>query len=353
MLRKVVGLLMLVWVMSVPALAQEPADGRILALQLNLMEGEDYNTVFALGCAIGSQTVVLSQDWTDLEPAPGEYALDILTIANLFYPAYDMPVDLMIRPVHTNTLQLPTDLAALPLDDPQVIARYEALLDQVFGVMGDVRIASLSVGSETDIYLNTDVTLWEQYTRFAAAIRDYMHQHYPDTPVVFEMTSNGLTGSAASLAQALNEYADIIGVSYYPITDDFTVHDPAVVRDLFAALVDLYPDKPISFYQIGYPSSPVLNSSEAAQAQFIREVFQAWDIYADHVRMVDFTWLTDIPAEQVAFYQEYYHFATERFGQYLGTLGLRYHDGTPKQALDVLTEEAHARGWGDSCSAPG
>ncbi len=38
-------------------------------------------------------------------------------------------------------------------------------------------------------------------------------------------------------------------------------------------------------------------------------------------------------------------FADRGFAEYLGTLGLRSHDGRDKQAFEALRRESSARGW--------
>lgn len=121
---------------------------------------------------------------------------------------------------------------------------------------------------------------------------------------------------------------------------------PDTVHEDFAALVELYGEKPIHMFQLGYASSELLNSSEEVQAQFIREVFAVWDAYTGQIIFIKFTWMPDISPEAVAFNEDYYGFASETFAAFLGTLGLRTYTGEDKLAWIALGEEAQARGWG-------
>jgi hypothetical protein len=97
--------------------------------------------------------------------------------------------------------------------------------------------------------------------------------------------------------------------------------------------------------EAGYPSSPKLESSEAQQADFVRQAFRAWDAQAGRVALLNFTWLTDAPQASVEGWTDYYGLDDPRFAAFLATLGLRADDGRAKPALEVLAAESHARGW--------
>jgi hypothetical protein len=316
---------------------------RILAIDLNEAQGMDYQSAFELALDVGVQNVNLTFDWRDLEATPGQIASDFFPIINLFYPAYDMPVSLFIRPISTNNKVVPSDLMEVAFDDPQMIERFKAVIDYAFAQTPDTRLTHLIIGSEIDAYLGTDATLWGQYTLFFREIRDYIKTSHPEIWVTTEGLFDGMMGDAQPFFDAIHEYADGIGVSYYPLDADFGARPPEGVHDDFAALVEAYGDKPIHFFQLGYPSSKLLNSSEELQAQFIREVFAAWDSYAEQIVFIEFTWLHDISSEAVAFNEDYYGFKNEAFAAFLGTLGLRSSSGVDKLAFIALREEAESR----------
>lgn len=134
-------------------------------------------------------------------------------------------------------------------------------------------------------------------------------------------------------------------LTYYPLNNDFTVKNPEVVHEDFAKLVVLFPDKPIYVLEAGYPSSTLLGSSEAKQADFVREIFIAWDTQAEHIKLLDFLWLHDISPASVEELGDYYGFHDEKFLAFLATLGLRTFDGEDKEAFKVLRLETKKRGW--------
>lgn len=112
-------------------------------------------------------------------------------------------------------------------------------------------------------------------------------------------------------------------------------------------LVSLYPNKPICFYQFGFPSSPICNSSDSLQAAFITQAFTYWDYFANHIRLIDFTWLTDLDPIAVDYYQTYYGLGDPIFLEFLRTIGLRTWNGNgaDKPALDELRCQAKQRGF--------
>lgn len=320
---------------------------RILAIDINEAENKDFAAAFSKAQEIGIQDVGLTFDWNTLEPEPQKYDAKWLSIANIFYPSKKVGVSITIRPISTNRKVVPSDLMDTAFDDPRMIWRFKSLIDFVFSQIPDVKINSLVIGSEMDAFLGDDPALWRQYTEFYRVIGSYVRKKHPGLKIAAEAMFDGLTGKSKMQLRALNKYSDIIGVSYYPLNADFTVKDPGVVAVDFASVSSLYPSGEIWFYQLGYPSAELLKSSEAKQSQFISEVFKAWD-KNKRIKMVDFTWMHDLPQESLDFNAKYYSLSDPAFLEFLRTIGLRTYPGTgaDKQALRTLRKEANLRGWG-------
>jgi len=186
------------FVLALPVSAQDEAGDRILGIDVNEAEGEEYDVPFLLACEIGMQTVGISLDWTDLEPEPGVFDGSILEIMNIYYPAFGMPVDFTIRPIHTGTLRVPDDLRNTTFDDPAMLERFTALIDFVFETTPDLTYNSIVIGSEFDSYLGADGDAWIAYAEFAHAARDYIHSTYDaDIPVAYEVIYESAVGDAA------------------------------------------------------------------------------------------------------------------------------------------------------------
>jgi hypothetical protein len=145
--------------------------------------------------------------------------------------------------------------------------------------------------------------------------------------------------------KTINQYSDVVGVSYYPLDLEGLVLDPTVVSRHFKAISDAFPQKSIHFTQFGFPTSSVLRSSESLQSEFIRETFKAWDAHGSRVKLLNFTFLHDLDRNVVSGVCGYFEVASTSCKELLATLGLRTFDGTDKQAIDVLDSESLMRGW--------
>ncbi len=306
----------------------------------------NYDSCFALGANLGMGSVGIYQNWTAIETAPNTFNLTIFDIANFYYPAYNMPIDLTIAPIHTNNLEVPADLVSITFNNPIFINRFKTLLDSIKAHIPNVTLTSLVIGSEHDAYLGSNSTLWSQYTEFYDAVLNYAKTLWPEIKIASELTFHGIT-TQNTFAQTLNTNSDYIGVSYYPLNNDFTVKPVSNIPIDFATLIGLYPSKPICFYQYGYPSSASCNSSETLQSQFIAQTFTTWDNYANNVKMIDFTWLHDLDTALVNYYGSYYGITDTIFLEYLRTLGLRSWNGsgTDKEAFIELQCQAKQRGY--------
>ena len=302
----------------------------------------NYDSCFALGKNLGMSRVGLFQTWTALETSPLIYNFSILDIANMYYPAYNMPIDLTIAPIATNKLEVPSDLITKAFNDSILINRFKKLLDSIKVHIPNITLSSLIIGSESDIYLGTNATAWSQYTTFYSSVSAYAKTLWPGLKVATELTFTGLT-SQNIFAQTLNLNSDYIGISYYPLNTNFTVKPVSTIPTDFATLVNLYSSKPLWFYQYGYPSSSTCNSSEVQQAQFIQQTFMSWDNYDSNIKMIDFTWLHDLDTAKVNFYATYYGIKDKVFLEYLQTLGLRTWNGNGKDKAAFIELECQAK----------
>ncbi len=320
---------------------------RQLSLEITNASDDDYGYAFSLAKSTGMQLTTLALMWDDLEPSPGNYEVETnwLQIANDFFPEQNLSITLVINPIDTNTLRLPQDLKDKAFDDPEVMARYKALIDYVFSQIPDLTLSSFSVGNEIDGYLGTDKEKWRQYTHFFEDVAAYIKSKREGLIVGSKLGFGGLTSSAYDLSQELIKSSDAVMLTYYPLEADFTVKDPTVVHEDFAKLAKLFPYKPIYVLESGYPSSEILGSSEEMQAKFVHEIFSAWDEQAAHITVLDFLWLHDLPPAVVDELAGYYGLNNKKFKAYLGTLGLRTFDAQDKKAFQTLLQEAKARGW--------
>ena len=307
-------------------------------LGLGLTEGAvGFSESFEIAQDLGVQVVELSLAWDDIETAPGNYENEYLDIANAFYPPNNVQVSLSINPIDTNNLRLPPDLEDKDLDDPEVIARYNKLMDYVFSRTPELDLVSVNIGNEIDGYLGDDQEKWRQYNRFYEETGSHVRSKRPGVNVATKIMFEGI--------MEINQHSDVVLVTYYPLNQDFSVKDPDVVHKDFDEITSVYSNSTIYFSEVGYPSSSYLGSSQEQQSEFITEIFKAWDNHSEQVKSINFIWLHDIPESEVNIYTGYYGLSSHEFSEYLGTLGLKTYDGEDKQALISLRNEATSRGW--------
>ena len=342
-------LLLILIAKAITITAQITPANNIIAIDINQPQNAayTYDSAYSTCYNLGMRQVGLSFPWPNIETSPNVYNLTLLDIANLYYPASNMPVDLTLAPINTNIKSVPSDLAALAFDDPAMIARFKKLIDSVFAHIPNLQLSSLVIGSEVDIYLGSNPSLWTQYINFYSQVSAYARTLRPSLKVSCEAKLEGLTTTSITYLQTLNAFSDYIGVSYYPLHADFTVEPFTTVASDINALVTTYPTKPICFYQYGFPSDAVCNSSNALQAQFITQTFSSWDAHAANIRMIDFTWMHDYSPAAVSAAAAYYGLSSPGFLGFLGSLGLRTYagNGSNKPAFDELICQAKMHGY--------
>ena len=330
--------------MEIDTEAVVPRGDRTLSIDIVEAEGEDYGVALTTARRLGSETVFISLTWDRLEPQPGEYDFTYPDIIETYYPTQGIGVGLMLGPVDTNNDVRPKDLRDLPFDHPDVISRYTALIDTVLSRVPTTELTTIALGNEVDAYLTGD-DMWGDYQTLYEAGAARVRALRPDVTVGVKVTFGGLTGTHAARASRLNATSDAILTTYYPLKPDFTVRSPTVVGSDFAELVRRYPDRPIEVLEAGYPASSTCDSSEEKQAEFVRQLFNAWDAQHEHIAVVSYSFLTDFSPAQVSELETYYGLSDPAFLAYLSTLGLRRHDGSHRAAYGVFNTEASARGW--------
>ncbi len=322
---------------------------RTLELDVNPSQNGDYDQAVEHARQLGVESTRLSVFWDELEPAPGVYEPkpNWLAIANDYYPAQGLRLSLVIAVLDTTEIRLPRDLQGKPLDHPQVIERFQDLLDYIATQIPALELTSLAIGNEIDGVLGADPDAWGAYQTFYAAGADHARSLWPGVPVGTKVQFEGLLGPSAEFARSLNRSSDVIMTTYYPLQGDFSVRKPAVIQSDFQRLVEAYPEREIHITEIGYPTAEANESSPQKQAEFIRHMFSAWDDHAEQITLLSYSWLSDLPGSSVKKLTQYYGLSSRAFGEFLRTLGLRTYpgDGEDKPGYEAFLQEAAARGW--------
>jgi len=322
----------------------QPKGDRWLGLRVTTGALE-YDAAFGEAKRLGLQFLELPQQWNEAHPAVARFDTPFVATANRVYPPADTALVLSLNPIDTSALRVPDRLAGKSFDAPEAVAEFCTFVDHVLADLSDVKILAVSVGNEVDAYLGDDPAKWAAYRAFFDAVAIHIRKVRPGVPVGVKMTRAAVVGVHRDRAAELNRSADVVMATYYALADDFTVRMPVEVGQDVAELCAAADGKPVYLLEAGFPSGTANGSSEALQGEFVSAVFRAWDRHAGQLQAVNFVWLHDLSDKEVAALTAYYGQTTPTFASFLGSLGLKTHDGRPKAALKRLEREAAARGW--------
>ena len=317
-------------------------------LGLGVTEGAvGYEAAFGVAKSVGIRFIELPQQWDDVAQANGKFKSPFLEMANQVYPTFKTSVVLSLNPIDTSSLRVPKHLANRRMDDPKVIESFKKFVDFTLNGLDKTEITAISIGNEVDAYLGYDENRWKQYKNFFVAIRRHI-QSQPrtkDVPVGVKITWSALVQTHIDLARVVNQYADAVMTTYYPLNSQFIARPPHTISSDLKQLIDLAEPKKVFLLETGYPSGKANGSSQTQQALFVDEMFKAWDRYQESIPLVNFIWLYDMSDDEVKQLVDYYAVKTPSFQSFLATLGLHNHEGTAKAAFRTLQKNVKQRGW--------
>ncbi|MEZ4672430.1 MAG: hypothetical protein R3E39_31385 [Anaerolineae bacterium] len=284
---------------------------------------------------------VITEVWSKLEPAPGDFQLEDIR-NNIAYRTamYDQHFMVGLQVLNTTTKETPADLLDIPFDSPQMLERFKALFDALLPHLNE-NVTYVSVGNEVDVYLGNH-NEWQSYQTFYEAALTYVHKTAPWIKVGVTTTYGGALDYPDEVA-ALNHNSDIIIFTYYPLNPDFSPRSPNAPFIDFPKMVELANGKPLILQEVGYPAAESLGSSDTDQAAFVTNVYKAWDETGNAIPFLSFFAMGDFSDEMCQDFLIYYGLPNvQQFYDFLCTLGLRHVDGTPRPAWQAFVDGAAA-----------
>ncbi len=245
----------------------------------------------------------------ELEPAPFQYQSARLAADNTYYSTapHAMSIVLNIRPIAGACRVVPPDLAAVAWNDPVMTTRFGYLLTWIHGYLPGLNVKVMSVGTEVDTHLApADYPAYKTF--FEAARQNAKSLWGASLPVGVTVARDSLAvpGPEQAAILDLNERADHVLYTYYPLNADFTVKDPysGPIADTYAAIAAVEGNpktagRPIDLIEVGYPTSSALGSSLGKQQSFVAAMFGIWDAYYPRIPTMVFNWEADL-SEQSA-----------------------------------------------------
>jgi hypothetical protein len=326
----------------------KPGD-RVLALAMNPRQVPpatvaDFLAAFELAHGAGARGNAITYQWSALESDTGH--LDVRRARDdvSFTVSRGMQLFFGIQLINTTAKEVPLDLRTTPFDAPRMKARFHTLIDSLaIGVLPSTTY--LSIGNEVDTYLAT-TNGWTAYANFYADAVAYVHAKAPGVKVGVTTQYSGLAGPDRAKIAALNTASDVDVFTYYALGPSFHPTGPTSARAAFPEMVTFADGKPVILQELGYPSAPLLESSEAEQAAFFTDAIAAWAATdAATIPFLSIFLLHDLTQEQCDTLGSYYGFPdSAELEAFLCSLGLRKVDGTPKAAWGAVTRAARDAG---------
>jgi len=321
-----------------------PTFDGIVSLNTNLSSSEpltnytiEYQAVYAMG-AKGAQTAA---PWGSLNPTGSTF--DFSPISNPYFGLSTLKtigfesIFLNIPIVAINNRSMPTDIVNLAFDNPTVKSRFHALIDAIKDQLND-NVKYIALGNEVDTYFASHPTEWTAYINLVEDARAYLQTFKPNIQVGVTTTFAAASSSAAGQVSLLNTNMDVVALTYYPTSSNFTVNDPAAVKEDIAKMIALAKGKPLVIQEWGYPSSTTLGSSEQKQADFLTNSFaQLKTRGPTNFPFVSFFKYRDWNAAYVQAITG--QSAGQNFYEFMSSLGLKKNDGSEKAGYQVLATE--------------
>jgi hypothetical protein len=305
----------------------------------------------------GMNVYMFACKWKGLEPAPGKFNLQehLINPLTMLVPRYPQlkGVVLVLQMIDTNWRPMPADLSTKPFDDPVVLQRFDALIDAIAAEPCSKRITHILLGNEVDGYLGQHPEEGAAFLVFYKREVERIHQRLPGVKVGTIFTAQGATRGSPRVFDELNKYSDFVDFTYYPVEGLVRGNWSATWQMLtieeslaeLAHLVERAGNKPFSFTEIGYSASPVNNSSEEKQAEFVRGMFRVLDPYRKkgQIAFLLYHAMYDYPPGVCTPYAQQQGVPAEAICGFMENLGLRsYATGAPRPAWGALVEGVKA-----------
>jgi len=332
-----------------------PKGGRVLGVSVDLAD-LDFAQDLAVVRDAGAQATSITLSWNDLE-APydagsggsdaGATAISdpSLHVANLVLGGSRSRALVSLAALDQGGPRLPVDLVGKPLDDPEVVTRYERAVDYVLAQLFETEIVALLVGTAADVTLADDPTRNAAFAAFVAQVGQHARLARPGLPVGFEVTPAGMTTRSASL-QAAWAASDVVATSLLGVDGAARVVPASSVGAVLDGIIAAAPaGKPVILRETGAPVDPACGGDEASQAAFLTALFEAWDRHATRIPFACVRDLDDARPAAVTAEAARWGRTDPAFVALLGSLGLRRSGGAERPGLEALRREARRRGW--------
>jgi hypothetical protein len=289
----------------------------------------------------GINLIYVSPKWNEVETSRSKYKFDDIRFQISEAADENLPAVLHIRVIDTNQRSLPPDLVKKPLDGQEIATRLDSLLEGVIPLLQN-RVKYFLIGNEIDGYFKQHPDEVRAYARLVNRAAIKIKGRVPGAQVSASTTFDGVP-LLATLLLPIADQTDFLALTYYPLTPEFIVRDPSVVDSDFPRIFATAGKKRIFLQEVGYPTSPVNQSSEEKQAELFGLVLDAVAANADRFIGIKFTFMSDFSDTLVKSFATYYNMpGADRFRAFLKTLGMFDDRGRPKKSWSSFAQKVRS-----------
>ncbi len=246
-----------------------------------------------------------------------------------------------ISTISTNLRETPQDLNKTAFDDQTMEARFHSLIDNLKPYLSNSHVKYLAIGNEVDVYLAAHPNEWSQYQHFLDDAISYIHKQLPNVYVGTTITFSGQQKFSNQVAD-LTKDSDIDIYTYYPQDSNFKVEDPKAPLTDLPTMINASNNKPVIIQEAGYQSAEISDSSEQKQAQFVDNLFTAWETQGSKIPFLSYFSLYDLDPLTCQKYLQIFALKSANFQGYLCNLGLQTSTGQSKAAWTEFVKNGRA-----------
>ena len=292
-------------------------------------------------------------DWTELEPTPGVFDEVVLDEALESLTDRGLKPMLTLSTIDSEELTFPEDLmeedhqslvGGMDLDDPAVIARFDALAAWLVPRFKAAGGWLITVGNEVDIRSEDYPEDANHIVGFVSGAVDAIHSIDPQMPVTVTLTASAASDKP-QFTSSLMELLDVACFNFYCQDSMGIVLDASSVSPGIDALLDASGDLPLVIQELGCPAGyedevSTIQGTLEKQKAFYEAVWEKLS-ETEQFRVAVVFQLLDWSPELTDYYLEWLdgmpQWFIDRFEESLRTMGLcRWEDGSELPSWDAF-----------------
>jgi hypothetical protein len=287
----------------------------------------------------------LQIDWPELEPQPNVYDRSALEDRLQEYQSQGLQTFLLISAFDSEGPVVPEDLEGLAIDNPELIERFNALMDWVIPMLADYDGYIIAISNEADNEFNDKRGLHRRILRFLRAVKPHIHSINEEMAVTVTFAEGSLDNDVPGVAEIISA-CDVASWNFYGNRSFFeppysAVQSPEEIRADIQRMLEVSGTKNVVIQELGlHAGDETLSSSEELQRRFF-EVFFSEMEQEERIKVAYNFQLVDWSPEVTDIYlqlldgEELPELFVQQLVESLNTIGLiHYQDGRRKPAWD-------------------